>query len=188
MALNAPYYPLHKIDTGKYTSGNEFIIDDIKQTDYIGLYHILPNGEYWSNASPKSDSVKLLPKKMMVTTDVRRYNILKNTTSSNYVSPIPYYPILSNVDYELGYVMRYFVQKRNNPYATIQEIDPTQFNTLNSKNNPGISELLWNNVEIKWALKGVYASQLNLQEIRRAEINGFINLSNYLKNPLEFWK
>lgn len=188
MAKPAPYYPLHKIETGKYTSGNELIIDDIKQTDYIGLYHILPNGDYWSNSSPQPDSVKLLPKRLAVSQDVRQYNILKNRTASNYVSPIPYYPIVETSDYELGYIMRYFVQKRNNPYVTIQEIDPTQFNTLNNKNRPGISILLWNYVEVKWTIRGAYASQLNLQEIRKSEIAGFVNLQNYLKDPLEFWK
>jgi len=37
-------------------------------------------------------------------------------------------------------------------------------------------------------LKGIHAAQLNLQRIRRAENDGFLNLSNYLRNPLEFWK
>jgi len=188
MAKNEPFYPSHKIESGKYTNGNEFVLDDTKQHDYIGLYHILPNGDYWTESSPHEDSKKLIPKRMMVSNDVKQYNTLKNRTAGNHISPIPYYPILDPIDYELGYVMRYFVQKRNNPYVTITEIDPTQYNTLNSTNNPGISSVLWNSVEIKWTLKGVYAMQLNLQEIRRGENNGFINLSNYLKDPLEFWK
>jgi hypothetical protein len=84
--------------------------------------------------------------------------------------------------------MRYFVQKRNNPYFTIQEIDGPQYNTLNDSNRPGLASLLWNNTELKWTLKGAYAMQLNNQEIQRAESSGFVNLRNYLKDPLEFWK
>ena len=188
MAISEPYYPIHKIQTGKYTNGTEFVSDDVNQTDYIGLYHILPNGEYWSHSSPNSNSFKLIPKRISVSPDVKRYNSIRDLSPANYVTPIPYYPILTDSDYQIGFVMRYFLQKRNNPYPTIIEVDPTQYNTLNSRNQPGISSVLWNDIEIKWTLKGVYASQLNLQEIRRAENNGFVNLSNYLKNPLEFWK
>lgn len=188
MDIFEPFYPLHKIQTGKYTNGTEFVTDDINQTDYIGLYHILPNGEYWTYSSPNPNSKKLISKRMDVSPDVKMYNNIRNLTPANYTSPVPYYVIPTTSDYELGFVMRYFVQKRNNPYATITEIDPAQYNTLNSRNQPGISSLLWNDVEIKWTIKGVYAVQLNSQEIRKAEANGFINLSNYLSNPLEFWK
>ncbi len=188
MAANAPFYPIHKIETGKYTAGNELITDDVNQHDYIGLYHILPNGDYWSKSSPHPDSIKLILKKMTLALDVKRYNLIRDKSPANYLSPISYYPILTQTDYESGYVMRYFVQKRNDPYMTIQEIDGPQFNTLNNRNRPGISSLLWNNVEIKWTIKGAHASQLNLQQIQRAEINGFVNLSNYLRDPLEFWK
>ncbi len=185
---NAAFYPIHKIKTGKYTNGTEFIIDDVNQTDYIGLYHILPNGEYWSRSSPQADSIKLLPKKMVVDKSVKMYNSIRDKLPANYVSPISYYPIVTTNDYELGYVMRYFVQKRNNPYFTIQEIDGPQYNTLNDSNRPGLASLLWNNTELKWTLKGAYAMQLNNQEIQRAESSGFVNLRNYLKDPLEFWK
>jgi hypothetical protein len=188
MANNAPYYPIHKIETGKYTAGGELVTDDINQTDYIGLYHILPNGEYWSNASPRGDSVRLILKRLSVSPDVKRYNLIRNKLPANYVSPVSYHPILNASDYEIGYVMRYFVQKRNNPYVTIQEIDSGQYTTLNQSNRPGISTLLWNYIEIKWTLTGVYALQLNNQEIQRAESSGFVNLKNYLKDPLEFWK
>lgn len=188
MAISEPYYPLHKIQTSKYTNGDEFLIDDVNQIEYIGLYHILPNGDYWSHAAPHPDSVKLIIKRMDITPDVQRYNIIRNLRASNYNSPIPFYPILTDSDYEIGFVMRYFVQRRNNPYVTITEVSPSQYNTLNSKNRPGISSLLWNNVEIKWTIKGSYALQLNMQEIRKSEANGFINLSNYLNNPLEFSK
>jgi hypothetical protein len=188
MATLEPFYPSHKIESGKYTPGGELIFDDIIQMDYIGLYHILPNGEYWSGSSPKSNSVKLKLKRMIVAPDVNQYNKIKGRAPASYSSPITYYPIVTQSDYEAGYVMRYFVQKRNNPYTTIQEIDGSQFNTLNNRNRPGLSSLLWNGVEIEWALKGIHAAQLNLQRIQRAENDGFLNLSNYLRNPLEFWK
>ena len=188
MSKSEPYYPIHKIQTGKYTNGAELVTDDVNQMDYIGLYHILPNGEYWSHSSPNANSQKLISKRMDVSPDVKRFNSIRGKEPANYTSPIPYYPILTSSDYELGYVMRYFVQKRNNPLVTITEIDPSQYNTLNSNNQPGISSLLWNNTEIQWSIRGSYAIQMNMQEVQRAIDNGFINLQNYLTNPLEFWK
>lgn len=183
-----PYYPIHKIQTGKYTNGTEFVTDDVKQFDYIGLYHILPNGEYWSHPSPHAQSKKLILKRMIQSPDVKRYNSIRNKQPASYVSPIPYYPILTATDYELGYVMRYFVQKRNNPYTTITEISPEQYNTLNSRNRPGISTVLWNYVEIKWTIRGYHAFNLNSQAVQHAITNKFVNLQNYLSDYLEFWK
>lgn len=182
------YYPLSSITTSQYTKGNELIIDDVSQNDYVGLYHILPNGEYWSEAIPHDDSIRLILKKFKVQPDVKQYNVINRIEQSNYISPIPYYPLLTPEDYTRGFVMRYFVQKRNNPLVTITEIDGIQYNSLNRKNNIGISMGIWNYVEIKWTLRGVYAQQLNLQEIKKAEEHGFKNLSNYLKEPLEFFK
>jgi hypothetical protein len=183
-----PFYPIHKIETGKYTNGNELITDDSIQADYIGLYHILPNGDYWTHSSPHNNSKKLIPKKFKVDGSVRQYNLIQDIAPANYVSPVSFYPLVTANDYQNGYIMRYFVQKRNNPLVTIQEIDGNQFNTLNASNQPGISSILWNAIEIKWTIRGAYAIQLNGQEIRRAEEKGFKNISNYLINLLEFWK
>jgi len=184
----APVYPISKIKTAQYTRGNEFIIDNTDQSEYIGLYHILPNDEYWTEPSPNDKSVKLLKRQSKVSDDVKLYRKINNLPPTNYLDPISYYPILKTDDYRLGYIMRCFVQKRNNPYLTIQEITPQQFNTINSINKQGINALTWNSVEIKWTIKGVYAQMLNSKEIYNAEQRGFINLSNFLKNTLEFWK
>jgi hypothetical protein len=184
----APIYPLSKIKTAQYTRGNELIIDNIDQNEYVGLYHILPNGEYWTEPSPNDKSIKLTEKQLKVSTDVKLYRQINNLPPTNYVDPISYYPILKPEDYQTGYIMRCFVQKRNNPYLTIQEITPQQFNSINTTNKQGISGLTWNSTEIKWSIKGVHAEMLNSQEIRKAEQDGFINLSNFLKNTLEFWK
>lgn len=186
--MAAPVYPIFKIKTAQYTRGREFIIDDINQHEYIGLYHILPNGEYWTESSPNANSIKLLKREFKVSNDVKLYRQINNLPPTNYIDPISYYPILKSEDYQAGYIMRCFVQKRNNPYLTIQEITPQQFNSINTTNKQGISGLTWNSTEIKWSIKGVHAEMLNSQEIYRAEQKGFINLSNFLNNPLEFWK
>lgn len=188
MYITKPYYPLGKIQTGKYTSGNEFVLDTADQEEYIGLYHLLPNGDYWTEAVPSDNSKKLTKKRFDFSNDVKAYNKINGVTQSNYISPISYIPIPTVDDYNIGYIFRYFVQKRNNPSKTIQEINSEQYNSLNIINSPGLSITSWNYVTIKWTIATQFAKNLNLQEIIKAEQSGFVNLSKYLLNPLEFWK
>lgn len=42
--INREYYGRHQIDTGKYALKDQFIFLD--GTDYVGPYHILPNGKF----------------------------------------------------------------------------------------------------------------------------------------------
>lgn len=188
MYTTEPYYPLNKIITGKYTKGREFILDDYKQTEYVGLYHTLPNGDSWTGAEPNVNSKKILIKRFNESGDVKTYKQIKNISQSNYTAPVSFLPVPTELDYSTGFINRFFIQKRNEPYSTIQEIDVFQYNTINTRNRPGISGLMWNSVEIKWTIKGVYAEMLNLQEIAKAEQQNFPSLSTFLKNPLEFWK
>ena len=188
MYVTKPYYPLGKIQTGKYTSGNEFVLDTADQEEYIGLYHLLPNGDYWTESIPSDNSKKLTKKRFDFSNDVKSYNKINGVTQSNYTSPISYIPIITSRDYSTGYILRYFVQKRNNPGRTIQEINSEQYNTLNMQNRPGLNMITWNYIELKWTITTEFAKMLNLQELQRAEQNGFVNLSKYLMNPLEFWK
>lgn len=188
MFTTEPFYPLGNIQTGKYTPGGEYVIDDFNQDEYIGLYHILPNGQLWTESIPDITSKKLTKKRFDLTNDVKNYNRIRGVSQSNYVAPISYFPIIKPDDYIAGYIDRYFVQKRNNPGKTIQEINVDQYNTLNTRNQPGISMITYNYVHIKWTIKTIYAKTLNSQAIQHAEDHGFLHLSKYLINPLEFWK
>lgn len=183
-----PYYHISSIKTAQYTTGNEFIIDNLNQDDYVGLYHILPNGDYWTETSPSDKSLKLLKKNFKVSSDVKRYNFIRDIKQTSHSTPILFHPMPNQEDYKLGYINRYFVQKRNNPYKTIYEIAPLQYNTINKRNIDGLSAMIWNYVEIQWRISGVHAKMLNLQAIQTAEDHGFVNISKYLMNPLEFWK
>lgn len=185
--IDHPYYAKHQLLTGQYTSGNELILSD--GTNYVGGYHIQPNGKYFTEFSPTSKSVELFEKRFDWTEDVKVYNRINNVTNSNYLQPIPYLVSPSLEDYQDGYVYRFFVQKRNNPRVTIIEIDSDQYNKINSKNQPGINSVIWNFISIKWKLNGSSIYEYNEREILSSEVQfKFIGLRAYLKNLLEFSK
>lgn len=183
-----PYYPLNNIEKGLYTNGGEFVPYFRTEDDFVGLYHILPNGEYWSEAEPtEGKSFRLVPKRFDASSDVLRYNQIRQRPESRYVSPIDYFPLIDNEDRRIGFIFRFFVQKRNSPTNTITEVDADQYKSINVDNFPGISNLVWNNCTIKWHITGTHAEQLNINAIKKAEIN-FPGIEKYLSNTLEFWK
>lgn len=186
--FSEPYYPLSKIETGRYTKGSEFVPYFRTEDDYVGLYHILPNGEYWTESIPvDGKSFRLVPKRFNASADVLKYNQIRSRPESQYINPVDYYPLIDDEDRAIGFKYRFFVQKRNSPENTIVEIDADQYKSINVDNFPGISNLIWNNCTIKWYISGLYAEQLNRNELDNAE-KKFPGIKKYLPNILEFWK
>jgi len=183
--FNAAKYPLHSIQTGLYTSGNEYVVWVDNQAEYVGQYHILPNGQAWTGAIPSSESKYLSKKTYEYSDSVKAYNALRLQIESQNVAPIEHHPRPTPQDYTRGYIFTCFVQKRNNPLPTIVEISPQQFNSITYKNGPGINSLLYNSTQIKWMLTTSLAAVLNAQGIRESE-KKFPGIEKYLTNPLEF--
>jgi len=182
-----PFYPLHKVQTGLYTAGGEYILRSDFGTEYIGLYHLLPTGDAWTKAAPGTDTEPLIVPQFNASDTVKLYNQTRQIESNNYQSPINVKPDLVADDYIQGEIPRYFVQKRNNPIPTIYEISRSQYLSLNSSNNPGINSTIWNYTTIIWKLSGDLAGYFNTISIGKAEID-FPGIQNYLDNPLEFSK
>jgi len=182
-----PSYPLYKIRTSLYTKGGEFVSYNDNE-DYVGLYHELPNGDYWTEAVPTDGtSFRIIPKRFDASEDVIRYNKIRQRQVSEYIQPSEVAPIIDVSDRQTGFIFRFFVQKRNAPETTIVEVDAEQYRSINRRNFPGINHLIWNNCTIKWRITGTFAEQLNINAINDAEKN-FPGIAKYLKNPLEFWK
>lgn len=191
MSRTPAYYPLHSITTGQYTSGGEYVywkpVTLDTDIEYVGLYHVLPNGEVWTGAVPSDTSQRLVEKRFEVSYDVKVYDRNRDRTINRYVSPVSVWPRPTQEDYMTGYIDRFFVQKRNQPYNTIQEIDADQYISINTTDKPGINGLIWNHVQLRWYITGKFASDMNQTAIHKAEKN-FPGLKMYLKFPLEFWK
>lgn len=188
MRIKRPYYAIHQITTGQYTEGNEFVLSDGQI--YVGPYHILPTGQYFTEFIPQQKSLELLPLRNIPTSDVLTYNKISEQTTNRYLVPVLKIPILTVGDYKRGKIERFFCQKRNSPKSTIIEIDATQYNAFNNQNRPGINSALWNRLKIEWVISKIPiqdAEFTNKQTIASNE-NKFNGLTFYLTDALEFYK
>lgn len=186
--IQQPYYNLHQILTGQFTDGNEFVLSTGEE--YVGGYHVLPNGQRFSEFRPTDKSVELFEKKMNPTQDILRYNQITGNKINRYVPPIDYQPAPTTEDYKKGKFDRFFVQKRNSPLNTIVEIDATQYNQVNTLNNPGINGVLYNRLLINWKISKIPkedAQYLN-QYILQVSTPDFPGIGTFLPNTLEFYK
>lgn len=187
MPVRTPYYNLHQVVTGQYTVGNEFILTD--GSEYIGEYHILPNNQRFTESRPTDKSVELFPLRFEITPDSLIYNKINKLDATQYVDPQLTYPIPTNDDYDIGWILRYFVQKRNSENIII-EIDQPQFGSINTKGKPGLNGVIWNGLVLKWRISKMSISDisyLNQLELQKSE-HKFPGIGAYITNLLEFWK
>jgi hypothetical protein len=103
-------------------------------------------------------------------------------------------PSPTNDDYDLGFIMRYFIQKSNDVNSHIFEIDEKEFEKY--KENP-----FWIVTELKWRITGpknpIYKNDGNIDDtgvinankaaIARASFS-LKNIGLYLPNFLQFHK
>lgn len=186
--IQQPYYNVHQITTGQYTSGDEYVLQSGEI--YIGPYHILPNGQRFTGFRPEDNSVELLELRLFPTADMLRYNMITGNEANRYTDPNPVYPSPTEDDYKIGQFERYFIQKRTSPHNTIIEIDSTQFNQVNTLNNPGLNGAIWNKVKIIWKISkipAIDADYLNRLACQRAE-PAFPGVSSHLRDGLEFFR
>lgn len=183
--IQKPYFAQHQIVTSQYTDGSEYTLEN--GDTYIGLYHILPTGQRFTEATQVDKSELLIPKRLELSESAKTYN--KNTSfkTFNYVLPVSYFPSLNLRNLQEGSFQRYFVQKRNNPIGTIMEIDYEQYQSINSINQVGINGNIYNKCELTWRISGPDVEKWNMYSISLAERN-FPFLKTFLSNNLEFSK
>ena len=188
MPVSRPYYNLHQIITGQYSSGGEYVYKD--GTDYIGPFHILPSEQFFTGPRPEPNSKEIFVKRLEITPDILRYNINAGGTTSRYETPIPISRFPTSDEYSIGEMERYFVQKRNSPRNTIIEIDYIQFNKINKQNSPGINGVVWRELLLTWKISKLSSNDAYAwnQRIVISNENIFPGLQNFLSNFLEFYR
>jgi hypothetical protein len=169
----------------KKTNGLEFYTLD--GLEYRGFYYVdsSTNVAYIYNKESNTNQI-LVPRHTFNTETVR----LRNKIKGGSMSPKPYIPIISEYDYSVGMIPRYFIQKRSSPLSTIMEIDQSQYAKVKaSSSKNSISSKIYRQVSIEWVISGNkdYVFNINTRNIEQSEIN-FNGLKNYLKNPLEFYR
>lgn len=180
------YTPKYKLKRG-YTEGNEYIVRNTND-NYIGLYHIYPNGAIYSNAELTTDSVELIRNVFNDNPNNLTYFTLRSLTFDRYKYPVFYITMPTPDDYKVGTVTRYFAQKINEPNIII-EIDAKQAKSANRSNKVGINRYIWNVQSIEWTISG------NTEQVIKANTKVLTfteqrmpGISTYLYDPLEFHK
>lgn len=139
------YYPLSKIVAELHTSGNEFYNKTTHQ-DYRGYYFSTYDGKFFSEKVPSSKSIELLKyahDEDFTTLAAEGYNRkpTKDTIMSHYL------PNPTDVDYNKGFIIRYFIKRVNGDNTTIREVSMDNYKQLQS--NP-----LYLTTSLTWILKG----------------------------------
>jgi hypothetical protein len=179
MSKKRPFFQIHQIETGLYTSGGEFFLEtgDV----YIGPYHKLPNEQYFTGFKPLERSIELFTVVNDVIGDPVYRRITKIKTGK-YIQPIFKPQVATDDEMKSGEYRRYFVQQKNDPIGTIIEIDKDQYASVNITNGPGINGLLWRSISFIWR---VNTSNEDIYKMNAITINGlegeFRGLLKYLK-------
>lgn len=202
------YYPLSRIKTDLYTRGNTYKLSD--GTPYTGRYHLLYDGTAYTGANPVVGTNKeLIP----ITNSVNSLNDIATKPSIPYIlatstnNPtntnlnkalnnqsldelVPYYPIPSQSEYQIGYFNRYFAKNVSGPGYIIEIAKSTYASIKNGayKNTSVLYEttnLLW---QLTGPLKDTRISQYQIQggvydtnkRVTEARSLNFIGLVDYI--------
>lgn len=183
------YTPKEKIRIG-YTNGQEYITLATRE-NYIGFYHIYPNGSVYSERMyDASRSVELLEMSTAYfnNEDNKVYFDLKKMKFDKYIAPVYYSPKPTADDYRIGILNRYIVQKRNETSILI-EVSKEQLNSMNVTNRRGIDGNLYIGKRIEWCITGAREDVIksNLRILTYAE-DTMPGISNYFSDLTEFYK
>jgi hypothetical protein len=193
MSIKNQYTNARRPDTHLYTKGFQYSLDG---KNYIGEYHLL-NQEPYTEPTHTRTSQKLT--KYYDDQDVYVYDKIKKFTNlvTDYIEPKPYILKSQQLDYNSGYVVRYFVEKAFGSDRYPIEIDYLQHQSYNKPKS--INGGLYNRVKLNWKLTGplnnVYTksgmiSQIGIYEHNALQVEyaskTIPNISYVIKNYIEF--
>lgn len=197
------YTPESKQKLALVTTGKEWMDADTYK-EYIGLYHSYPNGAVYSEASFSERSRLLMPYAEqteptgLVDESGNEASDAESINNSIYFqiterrfnrhrSPTFYYPTPTTQEYEIGFMQRFFVRKKNE--GGIVEINISDFNAANRKNEPGIDLGIYQREKIQWSIAGAVddARKANLRVLQAAEVR-MPGITQYLSDLDEFHK
>jgi hypothetical protein len=195
------YYPKNQIETGLY-SNSDFVIISTNKV-YIGPYFKTSDGKFFSGKEPNDGPNYALKKTnpnnpdnfLGAGAEIRDprydgrnntvYSVLTNVDSTRptIFTPIPYYPILTDVEKGNGQFIRYILKKSNeNLYY---EVGSENFVTSNRNN-------LYMRIPLPWIIAGEkeMVAKANAKQVELIEKNmRIVGLGKFLKhNYLQFYQ
>lgn len=172
------------------TQGNELMYADNLQ-EYVGEYHVYPNGAVYSDAEYNPQTSKELIRYIepLQNPICQTYLKISRKLFANYSPPTQVFKIVTSDDYDSGFVDRYVIQKINEP-EKIFEVDLDTFKSLNRFNQPGLNEFVYRRDFIRWRLTGDvdYVLEWNSKAIQELELTIPGAGTRLFSDPLEFVK
>lgn len=167
----------------QYTSGGQLMTIDGKE--YIGYYHIYPDGKYGSNPDPDPETVELVIYDPLRISN-QEYFHLTNIDRSGFIEPNSISLSPTIVDIERGFMKRHFLQRWAQPENTIIEVDRDQFRNYGTLKSQ-ISADIWNRTQLDWSLVSDENSMAfnNANTLRISE-KKFPGIVIFLSNLLEY--
>jgi len=115
--------------------------------------------------------------------DVSRYNKVANIGSEFREKRIsPYIPTPTDLDYQRGYIVRYFIQKENDTQSRITEVDYIGYSKF-------VENAFYSTVSLDWKIKGTDEEirECNFKSIKTG-IDKIPLIQSYLPNLVQFRK
>jgi hypothetical protein len=116
--------------------------------------------------------------------DLNRYNTVATSIGSDFREKriSPHIPALTDLDYERGYIVRYFIQKANDTQSRITEVDYIGYKKF-------VGDAFYTTVSLDWKVKGTdeEIKECNFKSIKTG-IDKMPLLSSYLPNLIQFKK
>ena len=115
--------------------------------------------------------------------NLSRYNKVANIGSEFREKRIsPYIPTPTDLDYQRGYIVRYFIQKANDTQSRITEVDYIGYSKF-------VENAFYSTVSLDWKIKGTDEEirECNFKSIKTG-IDKIPLIQSYLPNLVQFRK
>lgn len=116
--------------------------------------------------------------------DLNRYGQIATSIGSDFREKriSPYIPVPTELDYERGYIVRYFIQKANDTQSRITEVDYIGYKKF-------VGDAFYATVSLDWKIKGTdeEIKECNFKSVKTG-IDKMPLLSSYLPNLIQFKK
>lgn len=172
-----------------YTYGDEF--EYLDGTPYTGWYHE-SNGGYFTGMYAELGGYILVSKaeKNSLKTISLNDGIITPTDEKERFKSIKIksiYPTVSEDDYAVGYITRYFAKNKLNKHTAIFEIDLEEYTNIITADD--LPYIVYDAIELSWMISdlggNVDVSSVNASTIKSLE-SRFSGISKYFTNLKEF--
>ncbi len=186
------FYPKGEQKLGLLTKGKEWM-DAETYKEYKGPYHRFSDGVVMTLGAPSKKSRYLIPYKSQTSASAVATQVYRDITTvkvDKYVAPQYHFPKVKAKDLTQGFIVRYFVQKKNErTSATITEIDQDQYDKVAKSNKKAINGKVHDKFLIRWKLTGKEEDIKKVNSLTLKRLNRiYTGIQRYLSDLTELSK